>query len=53
MGGAIGAGGLGDVAIRHGYQSYDITYLVVTSVILIIIVQVIQSVGNWLFKKLS
>ena len=53
MGGAIGAGGLGDVAIRHGYQSYDISYLVVTSVILIIIVQVIQSIGNWLFKKLS
>lgn len=53
MGGAIGAGGLGDVAIRKGYQGYNFSYLVVTSIILIIFVQVIQTVGNYLFKKLS
>lgn len=52
MGGAIGAGGLGDVAIRYGYQAYKIPYLVVTSIILIVFVQVIQSVGNLLYKKL-
>ena len=53
MGGAIGAGGLGDVAIRYGYQQYDIPYLVVTSVILIIFVQAVQLLGNYLYEKLS
>ncbi len=46
MGGAIGAGGLGDVAIRYGYQAYKMPYLVVTSVILIVFVQLIQTIGN-------
>ncbi|MCI8296509.1 MAG: ABC transporter permease [Lachnospiraceae bacterium] len=53
MGGAIGAGGLGDVAIRYGYQAYKMPYLVVTSVILIVFVQLIQTIGNTLFKRLS
>jgi D-methionine transport system permease protein len=53
MGGAIGAGGLGDVAIRYGYQAYKMPYLVVTSIILIVFVQIIQTVGNTLYKKLS
>ena len=53
MGGAIGAGGLGDVAIRYGYQAYKMPYLVTTSIVLIIFVQVIQSIGNLLYKKLS
>lgn len=53
MGGAIGAGGLGDVAIRYGYQAYKMPYLVVTSLILIVFVQLIQTIGNTLFKRLS
>lgn len=53
MGGAIGAGGLGDVAIRYGYQAYNIPYLIATSSILILFVQLIQTAGNLLFKKLS
>jgi len=53
MGGAVGAGGLGDVAIRRGYQAYNIKYLIVTSIILIVFVQIIQNIGNALFKKLS
>lgn len=53
MGGAIGAGGLGDVAIRKGYQGYNLAYLVLTSVILIVFVQIIQSIGNLIYKKLS
>jgi D-methionine transport system permease protein len=53
MGGAIGAGGLGDVAIRKGYQGYNFNYLLVTSIILIVFVQIIQTIGNYLFKKLS
>lgn len=53
MGGAIGAGGLGDVAIRKGYQAYKIEYLVATSIVLIVFVQIIQSIGNRLYNKLS
>lgn len=53
MGGAIGAGGLGDVAIRYGYQAYKMPYLIVTSLILIVFVQLIQTIGNTLFKRLS
>lgn len=53
MGGAIGAGGLGDVAIRKGYQGYNLAYLVATSVILIVFVQIIQSIGNLIYKRLS
>ena len=53
MGGAIGAGGLGDVAIRKGYQAYKLEYLVATSMILNVFVQVIQSIGNKLYNKLS
>lgn len=53
MGGAIGAGGLGDVAIRYGYQAYKMPYLIATSIILIVFVQLIQSAGNVLYKKLS
>lgn len=52
MGGAVGAGGLGDIAIRRGYQAYNIQYLIVTSLILIVFVQIVQNVGNWLYKKL-
>lgn len=53
MAGAIGGGGLGDVAIRRGYQAYNLTYLFATSIILIVFVQIVQNIGNWLFKKLS
>ena len=53
MGGALGAGGLGDIAIRYGYQAYKIPYLVVTSIIHIMFVQIIQKIGNHLYKKLS
>ena len=53
MGGAVGAGGLGDIAIRRGYQAYNIQYLIVTSIILIVVVQIIQNIGNWLYKKLQ
>ncbi|MCI1991191.1 MAG: ABC transporter permease [Oscillospiraceae bacterium] len=53
MGGAIGAGGLGDVAIRYGYQDYMISYLIVTSIVLIIFVQAVQLLGNFLYEKLS
>ena len=53
MAGTMGGGGIGDVAVRYGYQGYKLEYLIVCSVILIILVQAVQMVGNWLFKKLS
>ena len=53
MAGSVGGGGLGDVAIRRGYQAYNLKYLFVTSIILFVIVQIIQNIGNYLYKKLS
>ena len=53
MAGTIGAGGLGDLAIRYGYQRYETEIMVVTIIILIIIVQILQSLGNIIYKKLS
>lgn len=51
MAGTLGGGGLGDIAIRKGYQAYDIGYLVVTSIVLILIVQLVQGIGNVIYKK--
>lgn len=53
MAGTVGGGGIGDIAIRFGYQQYKTDYLVVCSVILILFVQLIQMIGNHLYKKLS
>jgi D-methionine transport system permease protein len=46
MAGTVGGGGLGDLAIRYGYQRYDTALVVTIVVILIALVQVIQSAGN-------
>jgi D-methionine transport system permease protein len=46
MGGAIGAGGLGDLAYRYGYLSYKSDYMVVTVFLLIVLVQVLQMIGD-------
>ena len=53
MAGTIGAGGLGDLAIRYGYQRYETEIMIVTVIILVIIVQILQSLGNYCYKKLS
>lgn len=53
MAGTIGGGGLGDVAIRYGYQMYETAYMVATSLILIVLVQLIQGIGNVIYKALS
>jgi D-methionine transport system permease protein len=46
MGGAIGAGGLGDLAYRYGYLSYKSDYMLVTVVLLIVLVQLLQMIGD-------
>ena len=53
MAGAIGGGGLGDLAIRYGYQRFRPDVMIATVVILIILVQVVQFLGNWLSKRLN
>jgi len=51
MAGTVGGGGIGDVAISYGYQRFDTGVIVITVLILIIFVQVIQSLGNILARK--
>ncbi|MGS5516865.1 methionine ABC transporter permease [Clostridioides difficile] len=53
MAGALGAGGLGSVALIYGYQTFNDTIMYGTVIIIIIMVQVIQTVGNVLYKKLK
>ncbi|EMR07284.1 D-methionine transport system permease protein metI [Bhargavaea cecembensis DSE10] len=53
MAGVIGAGGLGDLALRYGYQQWDLPVMFGTVIILIVLVQIIQSLGNYFAKKLK
>ena len=53
MAGTVGGGGIGDLAIRYGYQQYKSEYLIVCSIVLIVFVQAVQMLGNFLYKKLS
>ena len=53
MAGALGGGGLGDLAIRYGYQRFQMDVMVVTVIVLIVMVQVMQSFGDWMSKKLN
>ena len=53
MAGAVGAGGLGSVALMYGYQNFNDMIMYGTVVILIILVQVIQFVGNLLYNRLK
>ncbi|SES92791.1 D-methionine transport system permease protein [Salinibacillus kushneri] len=46
MAGVVGGGGLGDLAIAYGYQRFETEVMIVTVVLLVIIVQSIQSIGN-------
>jgi D-methionine transport system permease protein len=52
MAGAVGAGGVGDLALSYGYQRFDTMTMVVTVSALVVIVQLIQSTGNLLSKKI-
>lgn len=53
MAGAIGGGGLGDLAIRYGYQRFRPDVMIATIVVLIVLVQAIQFIGNTIAKKLN
>lgn len=51
MAGSIGAGGLGDLAIRFGYQRFKTDIMFYSVIVIIILVQILQSLGNYLAKK--
>lgn len=53
MAGAIGGGGLGDLAIRYGYQRFRPEVMIATVVVLIVLVQLVQFLGNTLAKRLN
>ena len=53
MAGAIGGGGLGDLAIRFGYQRFRVDVMISTVVILIALVQLVQSAGDLLSRRLN
>ena len=53
MAGAIGGGGLGDLAIRYGYQRFRPDIMIATVIVLIVMVQIVQFAGNKLAKHLD
>lgn len=53
MAGAIGGGGLGDIAIRYGYQRFRGDVMLTTVIILIIQVQLVQSIGDYIANRLN
>ena len=53
MAGAVGGGGLGDIAVRYGYYRYQTDIMIVTVILLIVIVQILQSVGMLIANRLD
>jgi D-methionine transport system permease protein len=53
MAGIVGGGGLGDAAYRFGFQSFNDQMLYSCGLILIILVQIVQGVGDWISRRLD
>lgn len=53
MAGVVGAGGLGDLAVRFGYQRFQTDVMVVTVVLLLVLVQILQMLGDALVARVS
>jgi D-methionine transport system permease protein len=53
MAGAIGGGGLGDLAVRYGYQRFENGLMIATVVLLIVLVQIVQWLGDFAAKRLA
>jgi D-methionine transport system permease protein len=51
--GAIGAGGLGDLGVRYGYERFDTAVMIATVAVLIVLVQCIQFAGDRLARRLT
>lgn len=52
MAGAVGGGGLGDLAIRFGYQRFRGDIMLQTVAILVVLVQAVQMLGDWIARQL-
>lgn len=52
MAGAVGAGGLGDLAIRYGYQRFDTQVMLIVIAVLIALVTIVQFSGDWYVRRL-
>jgi D-methionine transport system permease protein len=52
MAGAIGAGGVGDLALTYGYERMNFPLMLFTIIVLIVFVQLIQVLGNFLSRRL-
>lgn len=52
MAGAVGGGGIGNLAISYGYNQFQTEVMIITVVILVVMVQFIQSLGNYLSRKI-
>lgn len=52
MAGAVGGGGLGNLAITYGYQQFQTQVMIITVILLIVLVQLIQMIGNFAAKKI-
>jgi D-methionine transport system permease protein len=50
MAGAVGAGGIGDLAISYGYQRFDTSVVILTVIVLLVLVQIVQMLGEWLAR---
>lgn len=53
MAGTVGGGGIGDLAIRYGYQRYETDVMIICVVILVIMVQLIQLLGDFVSTKMN
>ncbi len=53
MAGAVGAGGLGDIAIRYGYQRWQFDVMIAAVVLCVVVVQVVQTAGDVLARKID
>ena len=53
MAGTVGGGGLGDIAIQYGYYRYQFDIMIVTVVLLVVLVQLFQSIGTFLANRLD
>lgn len=51
MAGAVGGGGLGDIAIRYGYMRYQTDMMIITVVLLVVMVQILQEIGTQIAKR--
>lgn len=53
MAGALGGGGLGDLAIRYGYQRFRVDMMIESILVIIVLVELVQLLGNFISRKIS